>query len=121
MASEISRIAVNTGAIHHSSDGNPKGTEIAQQEVKPEQAAVAPQSQQIAPGDVLSLMAQHAVVQKPKTYNIEKYVNPEQAARIAAMMGNFESAVAKGLKAIEEEGLILSDQAAHALAASMVE
>ena len=120
MANEIPRIGVNTGAISGSYEGPQKGSEVL-----PEAEVTAdvqtPATNFIPAGDVLSIMAQQANIHKPQVYDVSKYVNAEQAARIAAMMGNFESAVAKGLKAIEEEGLILSDQAAHALAASMVE
>lgn len=121
MANEIPRIGVNTNAVGNSYEGQSKKAEVKPETNNAPEVQAASQQKQIAPGDVLSLMAQHATVKPQKTYDIGKYVNAEQAARIAAMMGNFESAVAKGLKAIEEEGLILSDQAAHALAASMVE
>lgn len=120
MANEIPRIGVNTNAVGNSYEGSPKGSDVlSEAEVT---ADVQPLATNFIPaGDVLSIMAQQANIHRPQVYDVSKYVNADQAARIAAMMGDFEGAVAKGLEAIELEGLHLSDSAALALAASMVE
>ena len=73
-------------------------------------------------------MAQQAIVAKPevtaqRTYDVSKYVTPEQAARIAGFVTSFEDQVAKGLVAIEAElgpNSGLTEQAKYEIAAKMV-
>lgn len=73
-------------------------------------------------------MAQQAVVVNPKvsaqkTYDVSKYVTPEQAQRIAGFVTSFEDQVAEGLLAINKEfgeNSGLSEQAKYEIAANMV-
>ena len=121
MTNNINRIGINTGSVNQyvgqpQKDNNPKANEGT-----PTPTSAAPSQPQISPDAVLTYMAGTAQINLPKTYDVNKYVNPESAARIAAMMGDFEGVVAQGLLAIEKEGLPLSDADKLALAAAMVE
>ena len=65
--------------------------------------------------EVLNVLAQQAAFNKsainmPKTYDVAKYVTPEQAQRIAGFVTGFEDLVAKNLQAVTAEfGNTLSD------------
>lgn len=125
MTNNINGIGINTKGVN--SYVNPK----TQGEAKSEENANNKQAQttgaQVKPEDVLTYMAQNAVVVNPKsvtrTYDVAKYVTPEQAARIAGFIGGFEDEVAKGLLAINEElkGVNLPEAAKYELAAKMAE
>lgn len=120
MQNNVPRIGINTGSVNpyvgqQTKDAAPKAGNDAP-------AAQASQSSvQVSPDAVYAYMAGTANINAPRTYDINKYVSPESAARIAAMMGDFESAVTAGLLAIEKEGLPLSEADKYAVAASMVE
>ena len=79
----------------------------------------------VSPSDILDQMAMLAtaggsVVTSPQTYNVDAYVTPEQAERIAAFMASFEESVANGLINIEDEfGDFLSEDAQLWLAAEL--
>ncbi len=125
MTNNINRIGINTKGVN--SYVNPK----TQSESKPEENVQNNQAQtsgaQVKPEDVLTYMAQNAVVVNPKsiskTYDVAKYVTPEQAARIAGFIGEFEDEVTKGLLAINEEleGVNLPESTKYELAAKMAE
>ena len=121
MANEINRIGINTGSVNNYGNA-PKG-EAKPEEKTPEAASqAAPAQPQVAANDVLTYMAYNAVgvnVSTPRTYDVGKYVTPEQAARIAGFVAGFETEVAKGLKAIEDEGLNLPEAQKYEIAASM--
>ena len=121
MANEINRIGINTGSVNNYGNA-PKG-ETKPEEKAPEAAPqAAPAQPQVAADDVLTYMAYGAVgvnVSVPKTYDVSKYVTPEQAARIAGFVAGFETEVAKGLKAIEDEGLDLPEAQKYEIAAAM--
>ncbi len=126
MTENIRGIGINTGAVNPY--GNPaKGSETKPEEKQPEAAQNAPQNPTVKPEDVLTYMANSAVVVNPKattrTYDVSKYVTPEQAARIAGFVTSFEDQVAKGLIAINEmeefEGL--SEASKYEIAAAMVQ
>jgi len=119
MTNNVPGIGINTNSPYPYT-GQPKANNPAPKEnptVKPE--TEAPPS--VAPDDVFAYMASSAPVTVPKVYDVSKYVSPEQAARIAEMMGKFEGAVQQGLLLIEEEGLPLSEEDKLALAAAMVD
>lgn len=65
--------------------------------------------------EVLNVMAQQAAINKsainvPKTYDVAKYVTPEQAQRIAGFVTSFEDVIAQNLQAVTAEfGNSLSD------------
>ena len=125
MSDNVIRIGVNTSGINPYAGGT-KGNEPQPEDKKPDVAVPNPTHAPVNPNDVLNHMAAAAVgvnpsVAPPKTYNVEMYVTPEQAARIAGSMELFEEAVAKGLLAIEDEfGDWLSDPSKYALAAGLV-
>ena len=121
MTNNINRIGINTGSVNQyvgqpQKDNNPKANEGT-----PTPTSAAPSQPQISPDAVLTYMAGTAQINLPKTYDVNKYVNPESAARIAAMMGDFEAGVVAGLAKFEEEiGAMfqgLSEQDQMALAA----
>ena len=126
MTENIRGIGINTGSVNPYGNG-PKGNETKPEEKQPETTNNTPQKPQVKPEDVLTYMANSAVVVNPKastkTYDVSKYVTPEQAARIAGFVTSFEDQVAKGLLAINEmeefEGL--SDSAKYEIAAAMVQ
>lgn len=126
MTNNIPGIGINTGSVNPYGN-QPKGNESTPEE-KPETPKTPPQNPQVNPNDVLSFMANSAVVinpkvTAPKTYNIEKYVTPEQAERIAGFIASFEGSVAEGLAAITAElgeNGPLSEEAKLELAANMV-
>lgn len=125
MTNEINRIGINTGSVNPYGN-NSKGAEAKPDDKKPEAAQGNAPKPQMNPDDVLTYMANSAVVINPKastkTYDVSKYVTPEQAARIAGFVTSFEDQVAEGLLAIDglEELEGLSDQAKYEIAASMV-
>lgn len=126
MTENIRGIGINTGSVNPYGNGT-KGNEAKPEEKQPEVTNNTPQKPQVKPEDVLTYMANSAVVVNPKattkTYDVSKYVTPEQAARIAGFVTSFEDQVAKGLLAINEmeefEGL--SDSAKYEIAAAMVQ
>lgn len=120
MTDNINRIGLNTGAANFNlanKDAN-KAPDDKQPEVKVTQAP--PEKVQVSPDAVFAFMAGSASINAPRTYDVAKYVSPESAARIAAMMGQFEGAVTQGLLAIQKEGLPLSEADQLAIAAAMV-
>lgn len=126
MTNNIPGIGINTGSVNPYGS-QPKGNESKPEE-KPEAAKTSQQGPQVKPDDVLSYMANSAVVinpkvTAPKAYDIGKYVTPEQAERIAGFIASFEGQVAEGLVAITAElgeNAPLSDAAKLELAAKMV-
>ena len=58
--------------------------------------------------EVLNVYAQQAAINKvainmPKTYDVSKYVTPEDAQRIAGFVTSFEDIVAQNLQAVTAE------------------
>jgi len=58
--------------------------------------------------EVLNVMAQQAALNKsainiPKTYDVSRYVTPEQAQRIAGFVTSFEDIVAQNLQTVTAE------------------
>jgi len=90
-------------------------------EVKEDVVKEAPQAKPelnlMSQDDVLNVMAQQAALNKsainaPKTYDVSKYVTPEQAQRIAGFVTSFEDIVAQNLQAVTAEfGDSLTDSA----------
>lgn len=127
MSNEINRIGINTGSVN-SYAHQPKDTGKSGKKETETQQANAPAKPQVNPDDVLSYMAQNAAVINPqvaavRTYDVSKYVTPEQAARIAGFIASFDEQVAKGLIAIDEEfgeNNVLSEPAKYEIAAAMV-
>lgn len=122
MANEINRIGINTGSVNN--NNNPPKNEVKHEEKAPEtKQQEAPAKPQMSADDVYAYMAQTAVNYNPsvqKTYDVSRYVTPEQAERIAGFVAGFEEEVARGLAAIEEEGLNLPEDQKYEIAASMV-
>lgn len=126
MTNNINGIGINAGNVNPYVNPKPQGE--AKTEENPEGKNPQPQGAQVKPDDVLSFMAQSAIVNAstvtaPKTYDVNKYVTPEQAARIAGFIGSFEDEVAQGLAAINDElgGANMSESAKLELAAQMAE
>lgn len=125
MANEIKGIGINTGSVNPYAN-NSKGAETKPEDNKPETAPKDAPRAQVSPDDVLAYMANSAVVVNPKattaSYDVSKYVTPEQAARIAGFVTSFEDQVAEGLIAIDglDELSGLSETAKYELAAAMV-
>ena len=126
MTENIRGIGINTGSVNPYGN-QPKGNETKPEEAKPETAGNTPQNSAVKPEDVLAYMANSAVIVNPKattkTYDVAKYVTPEQAARIAGFVTSFEDKVAEGLIAINEmeEFSGLSESAKYEIAAAMVQ
>ena len=127
MTENVRGIGINTGSVNPYGNQT-KGSVAKPEETKPEAQPQAPASSQVKPDDVLAYMAQNAAMVNPqvaaqRTYDVSKYVTPEQAARIAGFVTSFEDQVAKGLIAINEElgeNSGLSEAAKYEIAAGMV-
>ena len=126
MTENVRGIGINTGSVNPYGN-QPKGNEAKPEEAKPETQPQAPAAPQVKPDDVLTYMANSAAVVNPqvtpRTYDVSKYVTPEQAARIAGFVTSFEDRVAQGLIAINEElgeNSGLSEAAKYEIAANMV-
>ena len=81
-------------------------------EVKEEVVKNSPQANSAAnlmsQDEVLNVYAQQAAINKaainmPKTYDVSKYVTPEEAQRIAGFVTSFEDIVAQNLQAVTAE------------------
>ena len=105
--------------------GAPQGNPPAPEDTNPAGNAPSVEHTPVNPSDILNQMAMLAVagnpvVSNPQAYNVDAYVTPEQAERIAAFMEGFEDAVAKGLVDIESEfGDLLSEDAQLWLASEL--
>lgn len=127
MTNNIPGIGINTGSVNPYNGGS-KGADAKPEEKEPNAPQAQPQGAQVDPNAVLSYMAQQAIVVQPKvsapkTYDVGKYVTPEQAERIAGFVTSFEDKVAEGLIALnaelgEDSGL--SEAAKYEIAANMV-
>ena len=77
--------------------------------------------------EVLNVLAQQAAINKsainvPKTYDVAKYVTPEQAQRIAGFVTSFEDIVSQNLQAVTAEfGNSLSEGDKMSIALSSVD
>ena len=120
MANEINGIGINTGLVN-GYNNTPKGDKPEGIVDEPTPQA-APAQTQVSADDVLAYMAyssigvNHSV---PRTYDVSRYVTPEQAARIAGFVAGFEGEVAKALQALEEEGINLPEDQKYEIAAAM--
>lgn len=127
MTENIRGIGINAGAVNPYGN-QAKGNEAKPEEKKPEVKNAPAQGAAVKPDDVLSFMAQQAVIGNPRvsaqrTYDVNKYVSPEQAERIAGFMAGFEDKVTEGLLAINAEmgeNSPLSEAAKYEIAANMV-
>lgn len=127
MTNNIHGIGINTNSVNPYGN-QPKGSEAKPEEAKPEAAQQQAQNSQVNADDVLTYMAQQAIAYQPKvaaqkTYDVAKYVTPEQAERIAGFITSFEDKVAEGLIAINKEfgeNSKLSEAAKYEIAAKMV-
>ncbi len=125
MTENIRGIGINTGSVNPYGNQT-KGSEAKPEEKQPETVANTAQNSTVKPEDVLTYMANSAVIVNPKattrTYDVSKYVTPEQAARIAGFVTSFEDQVAQGLIAINEmeEFDGLSEASKYEIAAAMV-
>ena len=81
-------------------------------EVKEDVVKDAPQANSAAnlmsQDEVLNVLAQQAAINKStinmnKTYDVAKYVTPEQAQRIAGFVTSFEDVIAQNLQAVSAE------------------
>lgn len=121
MANEINGIGINTGSVNNY--GNAPKNETKPEDKAPETTPQAPPAQsQVTADDVLTYMTYSSIgvnASAPKTYDVGKYVTPEQAARIAGFIAGFEGNVAKALKAIEDEGLNLPEDQKYEIAAAI--
>ena len=120
MADNVNRIGINPAGVNPSAHKKPQGERPEEQ---PENPVQAPANPQVNPDDVFAFMANGAPVVTPRTYDISKYVTPEQARRIAGFVADFEDKVAEGLIAVESElgGLNLPEFVKLEIAAEMVE
>lgn len=79
---------------------------------------------QVSSGDVLSYMAGFGKDLVPakttRTYNVSKYVTPEQEARIASSMANFEAGFDDAYAAAIAEFPEISEEAASEIALAYV-
>ncbi len=120
MDNSVNRIQINKN--YQLNGVGEKPQDKAQQKQEDNKQTV--ENVQVAASDVLEFMNNQAVgvrpVETPRVLNISKYVTPEQAARISGFINQFETEVAKGLKAIEDElGNALPEDAKMNLAVEM--
>ena len=124
MTDNVNGVGITPGYVTYYT-GNTKGNETPSEDNKPDAPASDTQKTQMSPDDVYRYLAAAAAANNPnivtpKTYDVSKYVTPDEAARIAGFINSFEDVVAKGLAAIEEEfGDLLSEEDKLALAAAM--
>lgn len=121
MTNNVPGIGINSGSVNPYIGQPTKDTAPKAGENPTPATSQAPAQTQMSPDAVLAYMAGSAPMTLPKVYDVNKYVTPDQAARIAAMMGIFEGAVQQGLLVIEAEGLPLTEEDKLTLAAAMVE
>ena len=121
MTDNVNGVGISTGYVTYT--GTTKGNETPPENKKPETTADTPQKPQVAPDDVFayySALAAYNPSIKTSTYDVNKYVTPEQAARIAGFITSFEDNVTEALKIIEAEfGTGLSDAEKLAIAMAM--
>ena len=125
MTDNVTRIGFTTGGINpytgSTSNSNPKPAE--DKEPTTPEGNILPQAN---PDSVYAFLASQAamngvVIDSPKTYDVNKYVTPEQAERIAGSVVDFENFVSENIDALRAEfGENLSDEALLALALGMV-
>ena len=117
----INPINVNTqgvnGGYGYGTKPKAEGEEATE---TPDVVTTGPQTP-VAADDVLSYMAQTAVVVPTKTIDPSKYVDKESADRIAGFMSDFEDIVAKNLAEISAEFPGMSDSAKQTLALAQAE
>lgn len=125
MTNNVNGIGINTGSVNPYGN-QPKGNNPKPEEKKPDTPKTGAPTVNANPDDIYAAMAQQALlsgvkVTTPKTYDVGKYVTPEQAERIAGFIGSFEGDVAKYLSQLEAEfGDNLSEEAKLEIAAGMV-
>lgn len=81
--------------------------QVEQKEVQ-EAPQAKPELNLMSGEDVLNVMAQQAAINKSaintqKSYDVSKYVTPEQAQRIAGFVTSFEDIVAQNLQSVDAE------------------
>lgn len=126
MTNNINRVGIGTNGVNNYS--NPKPSGDPKPEDKTEGQNTQPQGNNVNPEDVYKYLAQTALtsgvkVTPAKVYDINKYVTPEQAERIAGFINSFEDEVANGLLAIDQEmnGIELPESVKLEIAARMAE
>lgn len=126
MTNNINRVGIGTNGVNNYS--NPKPSTESKPEDKTEGQTPQAQNTNVKPEDVYKYLAQSALangvkVTPAKVYDINKYVTPEQAERIAGFINSFEDEVAKGLLAIDGEmgDIDLPESVKLELAAKMAE
>ena len=124
MTDNVTRIGITPGGVNpytgSTTNNNPKPAENKEPTVAEENNL--PQAN---PESVYAFLASQAamngvIINSPKTYDVNKYVTPEQAERIAGSVVDFENFVAENLDALRSEfGTNLSDEVLMALALGM--
>lgn len=87
---------------------NNSSPDVKEDAVKESAQAAQPEANYIDAEDVMSAMASQAALNKStvggaKTYDLGRYVTPEQAQRIAGFITSFEDIVAKNLESVTNE------------------
>ena len=125
MTDNVTRIGITPGGVNpytgSTTNNNPKPAENKEPTVAEEN-----NMPQVKPDSVYTFLAGQAamngvVINSPKTYDVNKYVTPEQAERIAGSVVDFENFVSENIDALKAEfGENLSDEALLTLALGMV-
>lgn len=121
--SNINGIGINLNTNVPKQDTTPEVKENTAQEAPKQNSAANLMSQE----DVLNVMAQQAAINKAniptqRTYDVSKYVTPEQAQRIAGFVTSFEDIVAQNLQSVTAEfGNGLSEEQKMNIALSTTE
>lgn len=106
------------------SASKPKVNEEVEEQEQQKSAAPTPK-EAVNPNEVLDFLSyvgsSYVPVEKPKDYNVGRYVDSESADGIAQMMEQFEQEVEAQVALIKEDMPELSDSAAYSLALTMVE
>ena len=120
MTNNIPRIGINTSSVTNY-NGQPSGNNPTPEGTDNNPTPTAAGYTPVDPDSVFTFLSYNTTVNTPRTYDVSKYVTPEQAARIAGLMSSFENEVAQGLLRIEEELPNLPEDVKYTIAAGMVQ
>lgn len=125
MTNGVNPINVNTQGIGGAFGfGSKAKSETEEKHKEHEVAPAGGEKKALSADEVLTYMAQSAVVVAPKTTKVidpSKYVDEASAKRIAGFMAGFEDVVAENLAAITKEFPKMSEGAKQSLALAQTE
>lgn len=120
MTNDIPGVGINTRLVS-TYTGQPSGNAPTPEGTDNNPTPTAAGYTPVDPDSVFTFLSYNPTVNTPRTYDVSKYVTPEQATRIAALVASFEGEVAQGLLRIEEELPNLPEDVKLTIAAGMVQ